>query len=78
MEKITLYLPKELKRLLALKARREGRSQSEIIREALARYLARPEPKSLGAGQDLELSGRTVEAWLEAIWEGKTESRAHG
>ncbi|WP_038037140.1 ribbon-helix-helix domain-containing protein [Thermus oshimai] len=76
MERATFYLPKELKRLLALRARREGRSQGEIIREALARYLARPESKSLGAGEDVEVSGRTAEAWLEAAWQGEQDGRA--
>ncbi|WP_460362623.1 ribbon-helix-helix domain-containing protein [Thermus antranikianii] len=50
--KTTLYLPKSLKRLLELKARREGRSQAEPVREALERYLASPPPKSLGLGED--------------------------
>ncbi|UZX14492.1 ribbon-helix-helix domain-containing protein [Thermus sp. PS18] len=65
MEKTTLYLPKSLKRLLELKARREGRSQAELVREALERYLASPSPKSLGIGEDTEVTSRTAEAWLE-------------
>mgnify|MGYP003857105693 CR=1 FL=1 len=63
--KTTLYLPKSLKRLLELKARREGRSQAELVREALERYLASPSPKSLGIGEDTGVTGRTAEARLE-------------
>lgn len=63
MEKTTLHLPTSLKRLLELKARREGRSQAELVREALERYLASPPPKSLGIGEDTEVTGRTAEAW---------------
>ncbi len=71
MEKTTLYLPPELHRALREAARREGKSQAELIREALAAYLAqrqRPSFRSLGAGEDEELSGRTSEAWLERAW----------
>lgn len=71
MEKTTLYLPPELHRALREAARREGKSQAELIREALAAYLAqrqRPPFRSLGAGEDEELSGRTSEAWLERAW----------
>ncbi|WP_245563289.1 ribbon-helix-helix protein, CopG family [Thermus antranikianii] len=54
-----------MKRLLELKARREGRSQAELVREALERYLASPSPKSLGIGEDTGVTGRTAEARLE-------------
>ena len=68
MEKTTLYLPQRLKRLLEMRARQEGRSQAELIREALERYLSRPASRSLGAGEDPELTGRGAEAWLKAAW----------
>ena len=68
MKKTTLYLPQRLKRLLEMRARQEGRSQAELIREALERYLSRPPSRSLGAGEDPELTGRGAEAWLEAAW----------
>ncbi|WP_448569608.1 ribbon-helix-helix domain-containing protein [Thermus sp.] len=76
MVKTTLYLPQELKRLLEMRARQEGRSQAELIREAIERYLSRPGSKSLGAGADPELAGRSAEAWLEAAWgkEGREPS----
>ncbi|MEZ0347551.1 MAG: CopG family transcriptional regulator [Thermus sp.] len=71
MEKTTLYLPPELHRALKEAARREGKSQAELIREALAAYLAqrqRPNFRSLGVGEDEELSGRTSEGWLARAW----------
>ena len=71
MEKTTLYLPAELRRALKETARREGKSQAELIREALSAYLARrkkPRLRSLGVGEDPELSGRASEKWLEEVW----------
>ena len=71
MEKTTLYLPAELRRALKEAARREGKSQAELIREALSAYLARrekPRLRSLGVGEDPELSGRASEKWLEEVW----------
>ncbi len=58
MEKITLYLPRDLWVALRDVARRSGRPQAEIIREALAAYLqqpARPMPRSLGLGDNADL-----------------------
>jgi len=72
VEKTTLYLPPELRRALKEVARREGRSQAELIREALVAYLekkTRPLPRSLGLGEDEGLAGRDAEAWLEKAWE---------
>jgi hypothetical protein len=69
MEKTTLYLPSELQVALRDAARRTGRSQAEIIREALATYLQqhrRPMPRSLGRGENPDLNGDETEAWLEA------------
>ncbi len=39
MVKTTLYLPKELKQRIETAARREGRSEAAIIREALDHYV---------------------------------------
>ncbi|MBI5813277.1 MAG: CopG family transcriptional regulator [Deinococcota bacterium] len=71
MEKTTLYLPPELHRALKHVAKQDGKSQAELIREALAAYLAqreRPRLRSLGVAGDEELSGRESEAWLEKAW----------
>jgi len=71
MEKTTLYLPPDLQRSLGAAAKREGRPQAEIIREALAAYLANRTPvrlRSIGAGSDEEVSGATSEEWLRKHW----------
>ncbi len=74
MRKLTIRLPPELHRALKEAARREGKSQAELIREALSAYLARrekPHLRSLGVGEDPELSGRASEKWLEEAWAGQ-------
>ncbi len=61
MKKLTIRFPPELRRALKEAARREGKSQAELIREALSAYLARhkkPRLRSLEVGEDPELSGR--------------------
>jgi hypothetical protein len=71
MEKTTLYLPADLQRSLGAAAKREGRPQAEIIREALAAYLAGKSSitlHSIGAGSDSEVSGATSEDWLRKNW----------
>ncbi|MHC5032545.1 MAG: ribbon-helix-helix protein, CopG family [Planctomycetota bacterium] len=54
--KTTLYLREEVYRRLKAVARRQNRPAAEVIREALAEYVARQEtkssrPRSLGAGR---------------------------
>lgn len=73
MEKTTLYLPTELQRLLRDMAKATGRSQAQLIREALDAYLEkseRPRPRSLGIGEDDRLAGRDSEKWLTHEWSG--------
>ena len=72
MEKTTLYLPNDLQRALRDEARRTGRPQAELVRDALRSYLgsrARPKLTSLGLGEDGELPARDSEAWLEREWD---------
>jgi predicted DNA-binding protein len=50
MTKTSVYLPEQLKHELALAAHRLGRSEAELIREAIARLVAeegqeRPRPR---------------------------------
>jgi hypothetical protein len=74
MEKTTLYLSVELQRSLLAVAKREGRSQAEIIRAALDAYLSNRAPlrfHSVGAGSDGEVSGATSEEWLRNNWKKK-------
>ena len=71
VEKTTLYLSPELQRALRDAAGRTGRSQADLIREALRTYLGtqpRPVPTSLGLGHDPSLAGRDADAWLEERW----------
>lgn len=71
MDKTTIYLPDELHRGLRDAARRAGRGQAELIREAIAAYLATleaPVPGSIGAGDDGGLTARESEAWLREAW----------
>jgi predicted DNA-binding protein len=71
VEKTTLYLPEDLQRALRTEARRSGRPQAELVRDALRAYLgdrAKPKLRSIGAGEDSELSGRDSESWLAREW----------
>lgn len=85
MEKTTLYLPPELQVALREVARREGRSQAEVAREALERYVAAagaPQPRSVGAFEQDPARGEPVPAkhakqWVHEQWgehAGRSES----
>jgi predicted transcriptional regulator len=72
VEKTTLYLPGELQSILRQLARRTGRAQADLIREALTEYVSRqehPRPRSIGAGEDADLAARDSEAWLRREWD---------
>ena len=78
MEKTTLYLSGELQRALVAMARREGRSQAEIVREALSAYFSGSAPlrlRSTGAGSDAGVSGATSEEWLRKNWKPNLKKR---
>jgi plasmid stability protein len=72
VEKTTLYLPEELQRNLREAARREGRPQAELVRDALTAYLRarrrRPYPQSVGMLEDNELSSEDAKRWVRARW----------
>jgi hypothetical protein len=72
MEKTTVYLPTELKRSLKASANRQGVTESHIIRQALAVYLAsesRELPSVFGsASTDGSLSAANYEDWLAENW----------
>jgi predicted transcriptional regulator len=71
MEKTTVYIPNATRRALQEEGRRSGRSQAELIREALTDYLARrprPLPRSLGIAADGKVTGRRSEAWIRREW----------
>ena len=78
MEKTTLYLPGELQRSLTALAKREGRSQAEILRAALDAYLsarATPPLQSIGAGSDDQVTGATSEEWLHKNWKSRNPTK---
>ncbi len=58
---LTLKLPEELAQRLARVAERRGITKSEAAREALARFVAEPEPKAYGPSA-LDLAGDLVGA----------------
>jgi|HubBroStandDraft_4_1064222.scaffolds.fasta_scaffold1578188_2 hypothetical protein len=71
MEKTTLYLEPELHRQLQDAARRQKRPQAQLIREAVAAYLAAqtpPWPRSIGMGEDGEIPASEIKDWLRANW----------
>jgi hypothetical protein len=71
MEKTTLYLERETRSRLRDAARRSGRPQAELLREAITRYLdsdAAPVPRSIGLGVDPEVTGANSEDWLRGHW----------
>ena len=71
MEKTTLYLPMALQAELRALARRSGRPQAELIREAVADYVARqdhPWPSSIGSAVEAAVSGERSEEWLREEW----------
>jgi hypothetical protein len=71
MEKTTIYLPPELHQALKNAARVEKKPQADVLRRALEEYLGRQErrlPRSLGLGEDKELSGADSEDWLYEQW----------
>ena len=81
MEKTTIYLSGELQRSLLALAKREGRSQAEIIRAAIEAYLSGRAPvrlRSIGAGSDVEVSGATSEDWLRNNWNNRKLNRRKG
>jgi hypothetical protein len=69
MTKTTLYLPDELLLTFRRLARRTGRSQAELMREALQGYADDQDPprlRSLGIAKRASIHGDEVEDWLEA------------
>jgi predicted DNA-binding protein len=70
-ERTSFYLAAQTKRQLAQAARRLGKTQTEVVNEALAEYLAKLEQPSfafIGAGEDTKVTARSSEAWLRKNW----------
>jgi predicted transcriptional regulator len=70
-ERTSFYLEAQIKRQLGQAARRLGKTQTEVVNEALAEYLAkleRPKFAFIGAGEDEAVTARGSEAWLRKAW----------
>jgi hypothetical protein len=81
MEKTTLYLPTVLQAELRALARRSGRPQAALIREALEAYVAghdRPRPRSIGTAGDGSLDARDAKAWVRERWAAEDAGRTAG
>ena len=69
----TVYLNTTLQHNLAQTARQLGKSQAELIRQAVTEYLERHAPKrefaSLGVGEDKELAARDADEFLRVAWD---------
>jgi predicted transcriptional regulator len=69
VEKTTLYLPNDVQRRLRELSRQQRRSQAELIREAVAQYLAgqeQPWPKSIGAAEsDGAVPAARAREWID-------------
>ncbi|MCI0586456.1 MAG: ribbon-helix-helix domain-containing protein [Planctomycetes bacterium] len=80
MRKTTVYLDEDLRRALARTAKKEGRSEAEIIRDALRQRvlpLRRPRPRSAGVWNsgDPNLASRDEELLAEIFGYGKRPRR---
>jgi hypothetical protein len=71
MATTTIHLPQAVQDELSAVARRTGRSEAEIIVEAVEHHLReahRPRPKAVGIYDDPEVTGENYEEWLAANW----------
>ena len=71
MATTAIELPPDLQAALEDFARRSGRTEVEVVREAIEKLLQaqrRPRPRSFGMGDDSELNGVDTEGWLKANW----------
>jgi predicted transcriptional regulator len=70
MHKTTLYLEDDLRERIARVAKATGRSQAEVIRDALREYLSRRKrPRSIGLGKGGPDLGDRVEELLQGFGE---------
>jgi predicted DNA-binding protein len=70
-EQTSFFLSTHTKRQLAQAARRLGRTETELVSEALADYLRKLEQPAfafIGAGEDRGVTARSSEAWLRSSW----------
>ena len=70
-ERTSLYLSVQTKRQLAQAAKRLGKSQTQLVNDALNEYLEnleKPKFAFIGAGADTVVTGRASETWLRKNW----------
>lgn len=78
MQKTTLYLPDTLNQQLKVEAKRQNKSQAELMREALEGYIqSRPRtlPRSLGLADDAGVSAAESEDWIHGRWNEASRSK---
>ena len=84
MATTTIELPPDMQRDLEALARRTGRTEAELIVEAVERRLVderhlpagkRPLPRSIGVVSAPDVSGADYEAWLKATWHPEDDWR---
>jgi predicted transcriptional regulator len=66
-----IELSDELEQQIADLARRTGRTESDLLQEAIAAFVQTQRaanPKSDGTIDDPDLAARDVDAWLAANW----------
>jgi predicted DNA-binding protein len=70
-ERTSLYVSVETKRQLEQVARRLGKTQTELVNEALSQYLfslEKPKFAFIGAGEDTVVTARNSEEWVRKHW----------
>lgn len=71
MEKATVYIPTEIKLSIKASAKRQGSSEAQVIREAMAAYVAlepRELPSVFGSIADGTVTSENYEEWLAENW----------
>lgn len=74
MEKTTLYLSSQTQRELRAEARRSGRPQAALVRDALVEYLARRPralPRSIAIASDGKVNARSAKEAVRREWDRK-------
>jgi hypothetical protein len=72
MQRTTVYFTPEMAQALRNKARRTGRTQAELIREAVGQSLNDDEvelPRSFGIAESGRIGARNLDQWLEENWQ---------
>jgi predicted transcriptional regulator len=66
-----IELSEELDRNVTELARRTGRAETDVLRDAIVAYVRAPDamrPRSDGTIDDPDLAARDIDGWLAANW----------